>query len=214
MALPPQAVEKLIQEPVATQGVYKELLLLAGSLLALMLVLYFGIAYGYEAYLNSSITKLNQDIAKFGERIPQADQERTAQFYSALVNLRELLKAHTTASPVLNLLERVTGQNIYYTKLNLNANANEADLAGVAKGVNDAASLAALLERQPEVTRVNFTNVSNQNGAWIFTMSVFLDPSVMHANGLTSPNLAPFPAASSTLPASPNTTSSVSSTTP
>jgi hypothetical protein len=188
MALPQQAVEKMAQEPVATQGAYKELLVLATALLILMLVLYFGIAFGYKAYLKNSISGLDKNIAKFGESIPQSQQDQTAQFYSALVNLRELLKTHTTASPVLAVLEATINPNIYLTKLTLNTTTNEADLTGAAKNLSDAAALVATLEKQPQVTRVNFTNAGNQNGIWQFTMSVFMDPNVLHANGSTAPN--------------------------
>lgn len=207
MPLPQQAVEKLANEPVATQGIYKELLVLATALLALMLVLYGGIAYGYQAYLKSSIANLDKSIAKFGESIPQAQQDETADFYSELVNLRELLRTHTTASPVFALLERTANPNIYFTKLNLNTTTNEVDLTGAAKNLTDAAALVAFLERQPEVARVNFTNAGNQNGIWQFAMSVFLNPGLLHANGSTQPSLG-----AQTLPAVISTTTSAAAT--
>jgi hypothetical protein len=178
-----------------------------------MLVLYFGIAYGYQAYLRSSVTKLDQDIAKFGERIPQADQEKTAEFYSALVNLRELLKTHTSASPVFALLERTANTNIYYTKLNLNTVTNEVDLVGVARNLQDAAALAALLSTQPEVSRINFTNAGNQNGVWQFTMNLFLNPNVLHASGSAPQANSLVPVATSS-PIVSNPTSTASSSNP
>lgn len=148
-----------------------------------MLVLYFGLAYGYHAYLASSVTKLDQNIAQFGEQIPQADQDKTAQFYSQLVNLRELLKSHTVASPLFAVLERTALPNVYYSKLNANTSTNEVDITGAAKSLEDAAAEVALLEQQPEVARVHIVNAGSQNNAWQFTMNVFFAPDILHANG-------------------------------
>jgi hypothetical protein len=181
MALPPQAAEKLMQAPTATQGVFKQLILLAAALFVLMVVLYVGIAFGYKAYLTKSISDTKVKIDNFSAQIPKDDQLRVANFYSQLQNLQQLLAAHTTVSPVLNLLESTTQPNIYYTKLSVNATANEADLIGAAKSLADIAQQAALAEAATGVDHISFSNAgSAQGGVWQFTMNVFFLPGVLH----------------------------------
>jgi hypothetical protein len=188
MALPPQAADKLMHSPVATQGAFKQFILLAGALFTLMLVLYIGISFGYKAYLSKSIASTKTKIDGFSSQISQADQDKVANFYSQLQNLQQLLASHTTASPVLSLLERTTIPEVYYTKLSVNASLNQADVNGMARSLADVAKQAALIEAQTEVVdHVNFSTAgATQGGAWQFTMNIFLRPGVLH-NGNPAP---------------------------
>lgn len=216
MALPPQAVERLVQDPSSTQGAYKQFLILGISLFILMVVLYAGIAFGYTAYLQGAVDNLDKQIQDFATRTPVDQQAQAAGFYSQLINLRQLLKSHTAASPALTLLERTASPDIYYTKLNLNSVTNEMDLNGVARTLDAAAAEAAMLQVQPEVARVNFTNASqiqnqgqSQTG-WQFSISVFFNPGVLQGisqsvgTGSTAPT-APAPAAATTTATSTGT---------
>ena len=177
-----------MQTPTATQGAFKQFILLAAALLGLMIVLYVGINFGYKAYLNNSIATTKTKIDAFSAQISQTDQDRVANFYSQLQNLQQLLGSHTTASPVLSLLERTSTPNVYYTKLSVNSNVNEADVNGAARSLEDIAQQASVLESQSGVVdHVNFSNAGTvQGGVWQFTMNIFLVPGVLH-NGNPSP---------------------------
>ncbi len=202
MALPPQAIDRMIQEPSATPGPYKELLVLSGALFLLMIVLYVGLAFGYQPYLKREVQDIDKKIQTYSQQIPPEDQKITADFYSALTNLKQLLSTHTRVLPVMGFLERTVMPNVYYNKVSVNTMSNQANVAGIAKNLEDIANQAALLEKQPEVARINFSNAGALNGVWQFTMDIWFTPAFLHANGASSPVLQNnLPAATTTAPA-------------
>jgi hypothetical protein len=181
MALPPQAIEKLIREPSRSQGAYRELLLISGAMFGLSIIIYAGLAFGYSAYLNTSLANVDNEIQSFNTGISDEEREQIQGFYSQLVNLRTLLAGHTAATPVLELLERTVQPDVYYTKLTLNGNTNQAILTGAATSLNAIASQASVLQAQPEVDHLDFNNAGSQTqGPWQFTMTVYLEPDVFH----------------------------------
>ena len=210
MALPPQAIEKLIREPSHTQGVYSELLLISGALLGLTIVIYVGLAFGYRAYLNSSLTKVENEITEFSAGISQEDRAKIQGFYSQLVNLRTLLAGHTAASPVMALLERTIQPDVYYTKLTMNSNNNQAVLTGAAKSLEAIAAQATAFQGQVEVDRIDFNNAGAQaTGPWQFTMTIYLKPAVFHGAVIVAPAIPVTPiSTSSAFGASSTTVSS------
>lgn len=213
MALPPQAIEKLIREPSHTQGVYRELLLISGAVLGLTVVIYIGLAFGYRAYLNSSLKDVEDQITKFSAGISQEDRAQIQGFYSQLVNLRTLLAGHTAASPVMALLERTIQPDVYYTKLTMNSTNNQAVLTGAARSLQAIAAQATAFQGQPEVERIDFNNAGAQEtGPWQFTMTIYLKPAVFHGAVITAPEITITPistssafVASSTQPAATST---------
>jgi hypothetical protein len=198
MALPPQAIEKLIREPSHTQGAYRELLLISGAMLGLTIVIYIGLAFGYRAYLNSSLTAVEDKITKFSAGVSQEDRAKIQGFYSQLVNLRTLLAGHTAASPVMALLERTVQPDVYYTKLTMNSTNNQAVLTGAAKSLEAIAAQATAFQGQAEVDRVDFNNAGAQAvGPWQFTMTVYLKPAVFHGAVIVAPTIPVTPISTS-----------------
>lgn len=189
MALPSQAIEKLVRDPGRTTGGYRQLLLLSATLFFLALVIYFGLRFGYQPYLDSSVTKLDQQIQQFGQEISKEEQDNITAFYSQLVNLRTLLGARVVGSPVLDLLERDTLPGVYYTKASLNTLNSEFSLSGAARTVEDISRQAAIFEHDSSVMRVNFANIvgpSSASESWQFTMSIFVRPELLKPS-ITAP---------------------------
>lgn len=181
MALPSQAIEKLVRDPGQSPGGYRQLLMLSATLFLLALVVYFGLRFGYKPYLDSSVAKLDEQIQKFGQEIPKDEQEKIGAFYSQLVNLRALLAARVVGTPAFEVLEHTTLPDVYYTKASLNALNSELALTGIAKTLESVSAQAGVLEKDPNVARVSFANVASVSGVdgWQFTMSVFLRPEVL-----------------------------------
>lgn len=212
MALPPQAIEKLIREPSRTQGAYRELLLISGALFGLSLLIYFGLAFGYTAYLRSSLAEIDEQIRSFSAGISQEDRTELQGFYSQLVNLRTLLAEHSIGSPILSLLERTVQPDVYYTKLTLNINNNQAVLTGASLSLEGIAAQAAALKSQPEVERVDFNNAGAQeDGPWQFTITLYLEPDVFMGVAGAAPIELPEPPALE--PTTPTSTASPSAAT-
>lgn len=182
MSLPQQAIEKLIREPSSPQGAYRQLLLIAGGLFIVMIVVYAGLAFGYQTYLRRSVAALKDKRDAVSASVPAEAQAETAAFYSQLVNLRTLLGAHSRVSPAFALVERSASPNAYFTRMNVNVATNEMTLTGAARTLKDIADQAALIERQPEVSRASFNNAgAGTSGIWQFTMTVFLKPDVLRS---------------------------------
>lgn len=200
MALPTQEIERLTRGSSAEQGPYKQLLLLAGSLFAISLILYLGLAYGYEPYLNAQKENLDGQIQEFSKQIPQEDQAKLIAFYSQLANIKTLLAKHSLPSTVFGWLERNTQTRTHFTKLTFNASTNQITILGNSATPGDVAEQTAIFESQPEVLRLNLNNLSSApGGGWQFGMNLFLDPKPFLASTLkTSPAPVPGPASTST----------------
>ena len=198
MALPQQAIEKLSRGSRASQGVYKELLLLAFGLFFFALILFLGLRYGYINYLENSGRKLDQEIEQWSQGISSEDQAATAVLYSQLYNLRTLLGSRAAASPIFDLLERTTLPEIYYTKLGVNTLNREVTVSGAARSLEKIAEQAARIEREPQVERVTFTSASKpSDNPWQFTMAIILREEALRETSVR-PVAAPEPRATST----------------
>ncbi len=176
MALPTQEIERLTRGKSSEQGSYKQLLLLAGSLFAISLIIYLGLSYGYEPYLNGQKDDLDIQIQEFSKKIPQEDQTKLVSFYSQLANVKTLLGKHPMTSKAFDWLETNTQANTYFTKLTFNVPTSQITLLGNSKSPQDAAEQAAIFESQPEVLRLNLNNLAvSPGGGWQFNMTVFMD---------------------------------------
>lgn len=180
MALPQQAIDRLVRTSEKTQGAYGDLLLLAGTLFAISIFIWVGLVYGYKPYLETQVTKLNAQIQTFTQQIPVAEQESLIRFYSQLTNLKTILGAHIAPSLFFNWFQGVAQPNVYYSKMTLNVDARQLTLTGVSKTVEDAAEQLALFQNDPNIASVSFNNIgSGGNGFWQFVVNLTLNPSLL-----------------------------------
>ncbi|TSC60582.1 MAG: hypothetical protein LiPW15_460 [Parcubacteria group bacterium LiPW_15] len=188
MALPTQEIERLSRAPSTEQGSYKQLLLLAGSLFAISLIIYLGLSYGYEPYLNGQKDDLDAQIQTFSQKISQEDQAKLVGFYSQLANIKTLLGKHPSTSRIFDWLGQNTQSNTYFTKFSFNVPTNQLTLLGNSKSPQDAAEQAAIFESRPEISRLNLNNLAAApGGGWQFNMTVFMDPKfLLPATGAAS----------------------------
>lgn len=194
MPLPEKVIEQLGREPVKTPGWAFGVVMFSGALLFLMLVIYFGIIFGYEPYLAAKIQQKQDQITSLGNSVSPNDQANLLNFYSQISNLRTLLRKHAVASQLFSWLEKNTETNVYFTSFAF-AN-NQLQIQGVGKTQADVAQQIAIFEASPQVRQANVSNVSAAtNGAgWQFSALVNIDPSMLVFGGLgaaASPASAP-----------------------
>lgn len=208
MALPTQEIEKIVRGPAAAQGTYKQLLLLSGSLLTISLILYFGMLLGYEPYLKNQISSLDSQIQEFAKKTPVAQQTELINFYSQLTNLKTLLSKHPSTLNLFTWLQKNSQANTYFTKFSFNGTTYQLALAGTSRTTEDAAAQMAIFESQPEVSRMNFNNLSaDPAGGWQFNLTIFIDPKALDVSGVVPPApVAPAPASTSTQSGAATTT--------
>lgn len=177
MPLPEKVVEQLTRETPKTPGWAGQLLMFSTTIFFLSIFAYTGMKFGYLPYLDSQLKKLDSEIQSFSRKIPAEEQARLIGLYSQLTNLSHLLKNHNSLSRFFDWLERSTEINVYFSKLSLNASNNQVSLGGVAKNIDDFVAQLQIFQKEPNVERVSFSNLSvDPGGFWRFDLNLFLKP--------------------------------------
>jgi Tfp pilus assembly protein PilN len=179
MPLPQTVVEQLGKEPPKTPGWSVGMLTFAGSLLFLVVLIYVGLTFGYEPYLNGQISTTQNQINQLSQQISPADQTNLINFYSELSNLKSLLANHVIASNLFPWLEQNTEVNVYYTSFSFSGG-DQITLSAVAKSEADVNQQLAIFESSPEVSNVIFSGVSaGAAGGWSFDVTLTINPSIL-----------------------------------
>ncbi len=142
-------------------------------MLAFALLVYFGLAFGYEPYLDAQVLSLNKQMDALAKSIPASDQAQVATFYSEMANVNTAVGNHVVFSRFLSWLEKNTEANVYYVNLAFVAG-NQITLTGAAKSEADVNQQAAIFEAAPEVDKVSISSVvlSPTTGLWNFSASL------------------------------------------
>lgn len=120
--------------------------------LAAVLV-FLGLSLGYEPYLNSQIKETDAQIDQLLGIVSGEDQEKFAQFYSQLANLKSILDEHILSSKIFPLLEKITNQKVYYNNLNLRVPEKELELEGFADSYEVLGEQLEAFDQAPEIER-------------------------------------------------------------
>ena len=176
MALPQQVLERLSREAPKTPGWSTGLLAFSGGILAIMLIIYFGLAFGYTPYLNGSIRTLNQQIASKEATITPEDKVRLTSFYSKIANMKQLLDGHVTFSRFFSWLEKNTVANVSYSRFSFSSG-SQISLVGAAASEADVNQQMAIFEASPEVKSATISSVglSSETGKWNFSVVLVMN---------------------------------------
>ncbi len=176
MPLPQQVIERLSQEPPQTPGWSWGVISFSGGILLFALLVYFGLTFGYEPYLDAQVASLNTQMDVLAKSIPASDQAQVATFYSEVTNVQTALQNHVLFSRFLSWLEKSTEANVYYSNLAFVAG-NQITLTGAAKTEADVNQQAAIFEAAPEVQKVSVSSIvlSPTTGLWNFTVSLTMN---------------------------------------
>lgn len=176
MPVPQLGIDQLSQRAPRSPAWFGQLIMFAATLFVITLAIFLGIRFGYQPYLNSRIAGLNARIAQFGQEVPVAEQDRIAQFYSQVVNLRGLLGKHVATSGFLVWLERTTVRDVALTKVHLNVTNRQVAISALARTMPDVASQLAVYQGDAAVERVDFRNVTQTATGWQFDVTLYLKP--------------------------------------
>ncbi|HUC02153.1 MAG TPA: PilN domain-containing protein [Candidatus Paceibacterota bacterium] len=182
MPLPEKVIEQLGREPSSgTTGFAPGALLFSGGLLFFAIIIYCGLAFGYEPYLQSQLTATQNKVSALNQSISPTDQTQLINFYSQIANLQTLLQSHVLSSQLFSWLEQNTEANVYYRSFSLQSG-NQVVLVGTAASEADVNQQIAIFENSPEVSSVDVTGVNapelGQTG-WSFNITLIVNPSVM-----------------------------------
>lgn len=185
MPLPEKVIEQLGREPSETQGWASGALFFSGGILFLSILIYAGLAFGYEPYLKNQLASTQSKVSTLDQSISASEQAQLIGFYSQIANLQTLLANHTYPSQIFSWLEKNTEANVYYQSFSLTSG-NQITLSGVAKSEADVNQQIAIFENAPEVSSVTVSNVSAPQllgTTWTFALTLIIRPSVFSTSG-------------------------------
>ena len=142
--------------------------------LVTMVVLYFGLEFGYKVFLNSRINSLNQSIDELSQTIPKDQQDSLIRFYSQIVNLQNLLKNHTITSKVFTFLQNNTNKSIFYTFYDLKVPERRLNLEGTANNYEIFAQQLEAFNQSPAVESLVVNESSAVEGRVRFKLFLIL----------------------------------------
>jgi hypothetical protein len=184
MPLPENVIAQLGKEPSGTPGWAGGTLFFSGGVLFLAIVIYCGLAFGYEPYLQNQLSSTQNKVSALSQSISTSDQSQLVDFYSQLSNLQTLLSGHVLSSQFFSWFEKNTEANVYYESFSL-ATGDQVTLSGSAASEADINQQVAIFENSPEVSSVTVSNVSApellQSG-WKFNVILVMAPSVFSSS--------------------------------
>lgn len=191
MPLPQQVIEQLGREPTATPGWSSGILLFSGSILAIVLVTYLGLVFGYEPYLNAQIKTAEGQASQLGQSISASDQANLVAYYSEVANLHTLIGGHVFFSQVLTWLENNTEANVYYGNFKFTSG-NQISFSAYGKTEADVNQQLEIFEGSPNVQAVSVGTIafSPTVGMWEFDVTLTMQPSVFLWQSSTAPSAA------------------------
>jgi hypothetical protein len=179
MPLPQQVVEQLSRDSSAkTPGWSSGIILFSIAIFGVVALIYLGLTFGYEPYLNGQITSAQSQTTKLGAQVSSADEAQLVTYYSQIANVQKLITSHVLFSQFLTWLGANTEANVYYTNFTF-ASGNQVTLAALAKTPADVVAQIGVFESSPEVQGVSVSNISSaQSGGWSFNVVLTMNPSI------------------------------------
>ena len=149
-----------------------------------LLVIYLGLGFGYEAFLQSSIKRIKGELGSLSDQITDQQKEDLTPLYSQVTNIRDLLGGHTLTSQIFALFEVITSQKVKYTDFSLSAPDREVSIEGFAATYEDLVSQLVLFEESPQIERFTLEESEIQNGIVRFKAKVILVESILQPEAL------------------------------
>jgi hypothetical protein len=191
MPLPQQVINQLSHDNENTPGWSSGVLLFSSILLGLVVLIYLFLLLFYGPQLNSSLGSLQSKVATLDQSIASGDETQLVSFYSQVVNLQTVLNNHTSFAQFLDWLQQNTESNISYSQLSLSSG-SQISLSGSAPTEADVNQQVAIFESSPEVEKFTISNVaeSGVSGAWTFSATLIMNPSVFLVAPISSSTTA------------------------
>lgn len=159
--------------PVAAPiGLPWRLSLAAGALFLVSIFVYFGLRFGYRAYLEKQESRVTASIEGLAEQVSSDEQEQFVTLYSQIVNLKTVLDQHRFTANTFPLLEREVVSGVVFTAADFDAASRRLRLDGTAGSLEELAVQVAEIEKAAEVEMITVDKVSLSGSSAAFTISV------------------------------------------
>lgn len=176
MAFQQPSYEQVVSRAPRSPAWFGQLMAFAITLLALSVVVFLGITFGFRPYLENRVTALDQEIQDFTRKVPEQEQKDIATFYSQLANIRTVLGKHTATGAFMTWIEGGTTQQVQLTKVAFNAGSRQVQVTGIARSAPDVATQVVAFQNLPGVERVDFRNSALSGAGTTFDLNITVVP--------------------------------------
>ncbi|MEK7612166.1 MAG: hypothetical protein AAB407_02400 [Patescibacteria group bacterium] len=160
----------------APQGAWR-LMLFMSFVFGVFVVSYFGLAFGYKAFLSAQIVKAEEELALLASEVSQTESEQFLQFQYQIINLQKLLQNHVFASRISPLVEASTNQRVFYTSMSFDSGQGKVALKGSADTYQILAEQLEAYQRMTGALDYQITNTQiGEKGRITFEATITLDP--------------------------------------
>ena len=171
--------EQFVTEPAAV-GFPWRLFIFSLVLFLLSVLIYFGLKFGYETYLQKQSASVDSQLSQLANAVSQQDQQQFMNFYSQLVNLKTVFGSHVFSANVFPFLEQNTLPQVYYTNAKFTASSDDLTLAGQAASLQVLAEQMAEFEQSSELRLATLTATNfNPGGTVSFSIDLTFQPSYL-----------------------------------
>lgn len=171
--------EQFVTEP-GEVGFPWRLFIFSLVLFLLSVLIYFGMKFGYETYLNKQSANLDGQLEALSNSVSQKDQQQFIGFYSQLVNLKAILGQHVFAGNVFPFLEQNTLPQVSYTDAKFAVKDDMLTLMGQTASLQTLAEQMAEFEQSSQLQSATLLATNfNQNGSVGFTIELAFSPTYL-----------------------------------
>ena len=183
MEYPRTLIEEQLQRPEDIEvGWPWRFLVFAIFIFGLMVVIFLGIRFGYEPYLNKKAQGLDTQISEKNQSLNQVQVDNFVKFYSQVFNFKTLLDKHIFGSNILKFLEENTLKALNYTAFGLDMTRQEIKISGITPNYETLSQQLELFRQNDSVKDISFQNSSNNNQGGInFEVSIILKEDLFKA---------------------------------
>ncbi len=148
------------------------------------ILVYLGLAFGYEPFLDSQIQKVEDEINARAASVSKENQDKFIQVYSQMINIKSLLDAHIFPSSVLTLLEQKTHPRVYFIGANLKSAERELELDGSAANFSALAEQLEIFAQTKEIERYTLSQSQLTGDMVQFKVALKLSRNVLNPPSL------------------------------
>lgn len=161
-----------------------------GAIFALAFLVYLGLALGYKPFLTKAITGIDTEIdkiskARTSDRESQQFEVTFLDFYSQALNIQQLLKDHVAVTPVFDLIERSTREDVFFQTIQIDEKTRVISFSGLAKDYASLASQFAVYGGLSETEGTTITGSRQSDAGMVFDFKMILTPPVFKFIPLT-----------------------------
>ncbi len=158
-------------------GMPWRLMVFSFVLFAFSILVFLGLRFGYDVYLNSQLEALDEKVEQLSTEVSEGRQEEFLGFYSQLSNLERVLGRRGFSHNVFGFLEENTLPPVYYSEAEYSSDTKGVRLTGAARTMKALVEQMAVFGDASSISGVTLDSVSMFGGRVGFEISLVFSPS-------------------------------------